>query len=60
MLSLNRLGFQLCLKWRQHLLDEGEEILDELLDLPTALEITQRLESRMASLFPDLFGEPAL
>lgn len=38
----------------------GEEIINELLDLPTALEITQRLEKRMASLFPDLFGEPEL
>jgi len=38
----------------------SEEILEELLDLPTAREIIQRLESRMATLFPDMFGEPTL
>ena len=38
----------------------SEEILQELLDLPTAREIIQRLENRMAVLFPDLFSEPAL
>ncbi len=38
----------------------GQDILGELLDLPTAKEIIQRLEGRMAALFPDLFGEPTL
>jgi len=38
----------------------GAEILDELLQLPTAQEVALRLENRMATLFPDLFGDPTL
>ncbi len=35
-------------------------ILDDLLTLPTAREVSQLLERRMAALFPDLFGDPSL
>ncbi len=35
-------------------------ILDDLLALPTAREVSQLLERRMAALFPDLFGDPSL
>ena len=36
----------------------GIKLLEELLELPTANEVSKRLEKEMADLFPDLFGEP--
>jgi phosphotransferase system enzyme I (PtsI) len=43
---------------RQIRLDEGERLLAELLELPTAREVTQRLEEAMSRRFPELFGAP--
>jgi phosphotransferase system enzyme I (PtsI) len=43
---------------RQIRRDEGERLLTELLELPTAREVTQRLEEAMSRRFPELFGAP--
>jgi phosphotransferase system enzyme I (PtsI) len=45
---------------RQIRRDEGERLLAELLELPTAREVTQRLEEEMARRFPELFGAPLI
>lgn len=45
---------------RQIRRDEGERLLAELLELPTAREVTQRLEEEMSRRFPDLFGAPLI
>jgi phosphotransferase system enzyme I (PtsI) len=45
---------------RQIRRDEGERLLAELLELPTAREVTQRLEEEMSRRFPELFGAPVI
>ncbi|HXV21925.1 MAG TPA: phosphoenolpyruvate--protein phosphotransferase [Desulfuromonadales bacterium] len=45
---------------RQIRRDEGERLLAELLELPTAREVTQRLEEEMSRRFPELFGAPLI
>jgi phosphotransferase system enzyme I (PtsI) len=45
---------------RQIRRDEGERLLAELLELPTAREVSQRLEEEMSRRFPKLFGAPLI
>jgi phosphotransferase system enzyme I (PtsI) len=45
---------------RQIRRDEGERLLAELLELPTAREVAQRLEEEMSRRFPKLFGAPLI
>jgi len=41
-------------------LTEARALLDELLQLPTALDVAHRLEDVMAERLPDLFGRPQI
>ena len=45
---------------RQFHRQEGERLLAELLELPTAAEVAQRLEAEMARRFPEHFGAPLI
>jgi len=45
---------------RQLRRDECAAIVDEILSLPTAREVAERLENEMARRFPDIFGAPLI
>ena len=45
---------------RQLHLAEGRELIEELFHLPTAGEVTRRLEEEMNRRFPELFGRPPI
>jgi len=45
---------------RQFTLDDARRLLDELLALPTAMEVAHRLEDIMAERLPELFGNPKI